>query len=132
MGDFGQLEAQVMERLWAAGQPVTVRVVFEELAAERQIAYTTVMTVLDKLHRKGWLSRVMVDRAYVYSPVRTREAYSADLMREALSDSRNSPGTLVAFLDQLTVAEARQLRAALDDVAASRQPRKRAGKRASS
>lgn len=131
MRDFGQLEAQVMERLWAAGRPVTVRTVYEELAAERKIAYTTVMTVLDKLHRKGWLLREMIDRAYVYAPVRSREAYSADLMREALSHSHNSPGTLAAFLDQLTVAEARQLRTALDE-AARRPARKQPGKRASS
>ena len=117
-----------MDRVWASAEAVTVRTVFEDLATDRKIAYTTVMTVLDKLHRKGWLARTMVDRAYLYRPVHSREAYSADLMREALSDSHNSPGTLVAFLDKLTKTEARQLRAALDQSssAPSRSPGKRA------
>ena len=61
-----------MGRAWAARRPVTARAIFEGLTAERQIAYTMVMTVLDKLHRKGWLMREMVDRAYVYAPVRSR------------------------------------------------------------
>ena len=129
MRGFGHLEAQVMDRVWAAPGPVTVRTVFEDLAADREIAYTTVMTVLDKLHRKGWLSRRMVDRAYVYTAVRSREAYSADLMREVLSDSHNSSGTLVAFLDQLTMSEARELRAALDEASRGAAPNKRSARR---
>lgn len=104
-----------MDRVWAAAEPVTVRTVFEDLAADRAIAYTTVMTVMDKLHRKGWLMRELLNRAYVYAPVRSRENYSAELMREALSDSHNTAGTLLAFLDQLSAAEARQLRAVLND-----------------
>ena len=59
-----------MERAWAARRPVAVRAIFEGLTG--QIAYTTVMTVLDKPHRKGWLMHEMVDRAYAYAPVRSR------------------------------------------------------------
>jgi predicted transcriptional regulator len=129
---FGQLEAQIMDRVWAAHGPVTVRMVFEDIAADRQIAYTTVLTVFDKLHRKGWLTRELVDRAYLYTVVRSRETYSADLMREALSESHDSTGTLVAFLDQLTVAEARHLRAALIDITAARPVPKRPRKRTTS
>ena len=132
MRGLGELEATVMERVWAAPKPVTVRAVFAELAAGRSIAYTTVMTVLDKLHRKGWLDREMVNRAYVYTPVRSREDYSAALMREVLSDSRNAPATLLAFSEQLTPAEVAELRAALGETPAptpATAPARKRGKR---
>ena len=111
--DFGELEARIMECMWAAESPRTVRDVHTELAAERTLAYTTVMTVMDKLHRKGWLEREPVGRAYVYRPRQSKERYTADLMNEALAASSDRGATLVAFLEQLTPAESRALRAAL-------------------
>ena len=76
----------------------------------RKIAYTTVMTVMDNLHSKGWLRRQLDGRAYRYEPVATREQYSADLMREALDASQDPGTTLVHFLDQVTEAESDALR----------------------
>lgn len=55
MRALGQLEAVVMERLWSYGRPVPVREVLVDLQRERSIAYTTVMTVMDNLHRKALL-----------------------------------------------------------------------------
>lgn len=114
MRNFGELEARIMELMWAADGPRTVREVHTELADERAIAYTTVMTVMDKLHRKGWLDREPVGRAYAYVPRQSKEHYTADLMNEALAASSDRGATLVAFLEQLTAAESRALRAALD------------------
>ncbi len=114
MRAFGELEARIMECLWAADGPRTVREVHTELAPERTIAYTTVMTVMDKLHRKQWLDREPVGRAYSYRPWQTKEHYTADLMTEALTASSDRQATLVAFLDQLTAVEAKALRSALD------------------
>jgi predicted transcriptional regulator len=111
---FGDLEAVLMNRLWDADGPRTVRDMHTDLATERTLAYTTVMTVMDKLHRKGWLTREPAGRAYAYTPALTREQYTADLMGEALAASTDRSATLVAFLDQLDPAEATQLRAALD------------------
>jgi len=48
---FGDLEAVIMHRVWEHGRPVTVRELFDELSAERTIAYTTVMSTMDNLHR---------------------------------------------------------------------------------
>jgi len=112
---FGELEAEVMERMWAAEAPRTVRDVHTEVTAERPLAYTTVMTVMDKLHRKGWLTRQPAGRAYAYTPTVSKERYTADLMGEALAASSDRSATLVAFLDQLDPAEADQLRSALDE-----------------
>jgi len=54
---LGDLEAQVMRRIWARGEPATVRDIVGDLRRERPIAYTTVMTVMDNLRKKGWLRR---------------------------------------------------------------------------
>jgi predicted transcriptional regulator len=107
---FGDLEAAVMDRLWSWRRSATVREVFEDLRSHRKIAYTTVMTVMDTLHSKGWLRRHLDGRAYRYEPVATREQYSADLMREALDASHDPGTTLVHFLDQVTEAESEALR----------------------
>lgn len=113
---FGGLEAVVMDRLWSSGRAATVREVLEELQRERVIAYTTVMTVMDNLHRKGWLRRRRVGRAYVYEPVGTREGYTAQLMRDALSTSDNQAAAFVHFLSGLSPEEAKALRTALEIV----------------
>ena len=107
---FGELESAVMDRLRTWRRAVTVREVFDDLHAQREIAYTTVMTVMYNLHTKGWLRRGMDGRAYRYEPVATREQYSADLMREALDASKDAGTTLVHFLDRVTAAESDALR----------------------
>jgi predicted transcriptional regulator len=115
---FGELEAQVMDRLWAAEGPCTVREVHTELAETRSLAYTTVLTVMDKLHRKGWLEREPVGRAYAYMPTRTRDQYTADLMGEALQASSDPSATLVAFVEALNPEDAAALRIAFEGAAA--------------
>src|SRR3989442_15908950 len=94
-----------MDRLWARGEPTTVREIFDGLERERSIAYTTVMTMMDNLHKKGWLTRKMDGRAYRYTPVASREAYSAELMRAALDESADPKATLVQFLGQMSAEE---------------------------
>ena len=111
---FGELESTVMDRIWRQGRPLAVREVHEELKAERAIAYTTVMTVMDKLYAKGWLRREPRGRAYVYESVASREEYTARLMREALSTSDNHAAAFVHFLGQLSDTEAQALKAALE------------------
>jgi len=109
-----------MDRLWSWDRPSTVRDVVDDLREEREIAYTTVMTVMDNLHRKGWLEREREGRAYVYRPVASRQEYSARLMREALDASRDADETLVHFLAQMSDDESAALRRAL-----RRRPRRR-------
>ncbi|WP_344595324.1 BlaI/MecI/CopY family transcriptional regulator [Actinomadura vinacea] len=110
---FGDLEAVVMERLWSYGRAANVREVLEDLKRDRTIAYTTVQTVMENLHRKGWLRRTKVGRAHVYEPVATKAGYTAKLMRDALATSDNQAAALVHFLSDLSPAEAEALRAAL-------------------
>lgn len=113
---FGDLEAVVMDRVWARDEAVSVREIFDELAATREIAYTTVMSTMDNLHRKGWLERKRVGKAYSYWPSMTREERSANLMRDAFQSGGDADLVLNFFLRQMNDAESAQLRAALRKV----------------
>ncbi|MEU1464612.1 BlaI/MecI/CopY family transcriptional regulator [Streptomyces sp. NPDC005727] len=99
---LGELEDAVMTRVWKWNRPVTVREVLEDLQQERSIAYTTVMTVLDNLHQKGWVRREAEGRAYRYEAVSTRAAYAAALMNDAWSQSDNPAAALVAFFGMMS------------------------------
>lgn len=114
MRQLGQLEAVVMERLWASEDSVAVRDVLEDLQKERAIAYTTVMTVLDNLHRKGMVTREKAGRAYRYRPAYTREQYTAALMEQVLAGSGNRGAALMHFVEQMPPEEIRRLRQALE------------------
>lgn len=113
MRGFGELEAVIMERLWTWGGTATVRDVFDSLQGERTIAYTTVMTVMDNLYRKGGLSRERDGKAWRYQPTATREEYSARLMREALDASPAPDMVFAHFVGNMTDEESQTLRAAL-------------------
>ncbi|MEU0644543.1 BlaI/MecI/CopY family transcriptional regulator [Streptomyces umbrinus] len=110
---LGELEDAVMTRVWKWNRPVTVREVLEDLQQERSIAYTTVMTVLDNLHQKGWVRREAEGRAYRYEAVSTRAAYSAALMNEAWTQSDNPAAALVAFFGMMSPEQREALRDAV-------------------
>lgn len=102
-----------MTRVWKWNRPVTVREVLEDLQRERSIAYTTVMTVLDNLHQKGWVRREAEGRAYRYEAVSTRAAYAAALMNDAWGQSDNPAAALVAFFGMMSEEQRRALRDAV-------------------
>ncbi|MER6733884.1 BlaI/MecI/CopY family transcriptional regulator [Streptomyces puniciscabiei] len=110
---LGELEDAVMTRVWKWNRPVTVREVLEDLQQERSIAYTTVMTVLDNLHQKGWVRREAEGRAYRYEAVSTRAAYAAALMNDAWSQSDNPAAALVAFFGMMSEEQRQALRDAV-------------------
>ncbi|MGW8780908.1 BlaI/MecI/CopY family transcriptional regulator [Streptomyces sp. NPDC055796] len=129
---LGELEDAVMTRVWQWNRPVTVREVLEDLQQERSIAYTTVMTVMDNLHQKGWVRREAEGRAYRYTAVSTRAAYSAALMNEAWSTSDNPAAALVAFFGMMSAEQRDALRDAFrivgyDDGSAAEPPAESAG-----
>src|SRR5580693_10544372 len=117
---FGDLEAVVMHRVWAHGDPVTVREIFDELRETRSIAYTTVMSTMDNLHRKGWLARERDGKAYRYVAVASREEYSARLMREAMAEAGDAEAVLSHFVAQMDGSESDALRAVLEKLAGGR------------
>ncbi|MGW5746973.1 BlaI/MecI/CopY family transcriptional regulator [Amycolatopsis sp. NPDC003861] len=97
MQGLGELESAVMEVLWHSEVPLTVRGVLGEVNKTRTLAYTTVMTVLDNLHRKEWVSRTMESRAYVYTPARTQAEATAQALRELLDAVDDPGGVLLNF-----------------------------------
>jgi predicted transcriptional regulator len=122
MRGFGELEAVIMQRVWDHDRPVTVRELFDELVLQRAIAYTTVMTTMDNLHRKGWLARAKEGKAYRYTATASREEYSARLMREALDDGGDTQAVLTHFVAQMDGEESEVLRAVVRALA-DRRPR---------
>jgi BlaI family transcriptional regulator, penicillinase repressor len=110
---FGDLEAVIMGMMWRRDDPATVRQVFEDLAASRSIAYTTVLTVMDNLHRKGFLHREMAGRAWRYRPSATQEQYTAQLMHDALEQADDQRTALAHFVAGMSEDESNALRALL-------------------
>ncbi|WP_223399279.1 BlaI/MecI/CopY family transcriptional regulator [Nocardioides rotundus] len=113
MQGLGSLEAVVMKCLWAHDDPQPVRTVHEHISEDRDIAYTTVMTVMDNLHRKGMVTRTRVGRAYHYLPAQTREEYTASLLEDALADGGDRQHVLMHFVDRLDSSQLDALRRAL-------------------
>ena len=100
MTRLGDLERAVMDVLWdsvpATSDGVTVREVADALDG-RELAYTTVMTVLDRLAGKGMVQREREGRAWRYRPAATREAHIAQLMLDALDLGGSRDAALVRF-----------------------------------
>jgi predicted transcriptional regulator len=102
-----------MEQLWAAEGALTVREVHEQLSRTRELAYTTVMTVLDRLAKKKLTERERDGKAWRYKAAAPREELAADLMRDALDRAGDRREALVRFVGQVTDEEAALLRDAL-------------------
>ncbi|MGU3437482.1 BlaI/MecI/CopY family transcriptional regulator [Actinomycetes bacterium M1A6_2h] len=125
MAGLGELERAVMEHLWSNDEPQTVRQVHEALAERRELAYTTVMTVLQRLAKKQLVTQQRDDRAHRYAPVHGREELVASLMVDALQQADRSGGraaALVHFVGQVGADEAAALREALAALEAKDRP----------
>lgn len=120
---LGELEQQVIGVLWAEGSSeMTVREVAGHFPDH---AYTTVMTVLDRLERKGLVRRIRAGRAYRYAATATREEYAAALMMEALSSTPNPGAALAHFAESVSPEEAELLRGILAGQVMDRRSRRR-------
>lgn len=122
---LGQLERAVMDTLWdlAAARPAerfTVREVAQTLPNH---AYTTVLTVIDRLEKKGLVERFPDSRTYHYRPTGSRESYVAELMTEALDTTTDRTAALVRFAQSVRPDEAAMLRGVLERLERSEDPR---------
>jgi predicted transcriptional regulator len=118
---LGELEQAVMDRLWSAAEPQTVRQVHEALSERRDLAYTTVMTVLQRLAKKHLVVQHRDDRAHRYAPTHGRDELVAGLMVDALdqaSDTGSRQAALVHFVERVGADEAEALRRALAELEA--------------
>lgn len=114
-GELGPLERTVMDHIWEQGVDVTVREVLETKAGAG-LAYTTVMTILDRLWRKGFLRRSRVGRAYVYRIKRTEQEYLAGLMDRVLTGAADRRSVLLGFVRGIDQEDLAQLRTMIREV----------------
>jgi predicted transcriptional regulator len=107
---MGGLEEEIMECVWQRG-PVSVREVHQCLVAKRDIAYTTVMTVMSRLAEKGLLVRRPEGRAFIYSAPVPRDEYCAGVVKEFMDGMLvgASKPVLAHFVESLTADDAAQL-----------------------
>ena len=108
----GSLEAEVMASLWASSEQLTPGEVQRSLG--RELAYTTVMTTLARLHAKGMADRVKLGRAYAYSPVKRWDEHAAQAMTKVLSGGGDKAAVLTHFVESLDASEEALLRQLLD------------------
>lgn len=114
---FGPLEREVMEIVWQ-GEAMSVRDVQERLP--RSGAYTTIMTTLDRLFKKGFVSRAREGRAFLYSAAHSREDVEAAVAAGVLTGFLRHQGgdTARPLLSNLVDAMAAEDEALLDQLEA--------------
>lgn len=115
---LGDLERAVIEHLWAvpdSGPGVTVREVHDAVGVDRGLAYTTLMTVLDRMTKKGLASRRRDGRAWRYTAASSREELTSKAMHNTLGElaGHERRGALLHFLGSSSPEEVDELRAAL-------------------
>lgn len=100
---LGELEAMVMEVVWASAGPVTIREVTERLRSHQPLAFNTVMTVMNRLVAKGLLKRSGRKGSYTYRPALEREAFLREVTRRVAAGLVQDFGTLAVsqFVDVL-------------------------------
>lgn len=111
---LGDLESAIMQVLWNSQSALSVRDVHGALT-DRELAYTTVMTVLDRLSKKGLVGRERDGRAWRYTPTASREQLTAQTLRSTLGslEPGDRQAALLHFLDDASPAEIDDLREAL-------------------
>src|SRR5512133_193026 len=110
---FGKLEVRVLEALWRRREPAAVRDLQADFPAT---AYTTLMTTLDRLHRKGVLSRTKAGRAFLYRPRYTRDELRLGLVENAVGLILGASESARPLLSFLLEAVGRRDAAVLDEL----------------
>lgn len=108
----GSLESEVLAALWAAGRPLTAGEVVDAVGGD--LAYTTVQTILTRLHAKGAVRRELTGRAHAYTPLLDDAGLAADRMRAMLDRGGDRAAVLSRFLHTLTPEDEDTLAELLD------------------
>ena len=108
---MGSLESSVLEELWRSSDALTPAQVLAALDGD--LAYTTVMTILTRLWRKGQVTRSRSGRAYAYAPTLPQAEFLAERMGGELRRTRDRSAVLSQFVDRLSKADPEALRGLL-------------------
>ena len=110
----GALEQDVLSVLWKTTRPLTPGEVLAKMPGK--LAYTTVMTVLGRLHDKGLVTRAMHGRAYAYRAALTESELTAQRMGEALAAARDRAAALTGFVSHLSQRDIAAIRRAMEEI----------------
>jgi predicted transcriptional regulator len=112
MATLGELERSIMDLLWDSGETLTAYELQERLVADgaKQLAPTTVLTVLSRLETKGFVTRERSSRPHRYQAAASREDHMAELMHEVLGGAADRVAVLERFVGQVSPDEAATLR----------------------
>jgi BlaI family penicillinase repressor len=114
---LGELQKHVMETVWELGE-ATVSQVREKLDRQPPPAYTTVLSVMQKLEKAGWLKHRSEGRTYVYLPTRSRDEAGANTLRTFIDRVfRGDPLLMFQHLlddEELSAEELGELRKMID------------------
>ncbi|AUX20891.1 uncharacterized protein SOCEGT47_013670 [Sorangium cellulosum] len=104
---LGELEEAVLSALWSSASPLSVREVLGRVQRRPALAYTTVLTVLDRLHEKGMVEREKQGKAFLYRARASKEAWLGEQAARMLTAERGPPSSavLMAFLDSAERAD---------------------------
>lgn len=120
MATLGDLERTVMDLLWADTEAITANGLRDQLAQDsaatdgKELAVTTVLTVLSRLEKKGLVERERSNRPHRYRAVTSREDHTAELMHEVLGSAPDRDAVLARFIGSVSNGEAAILRKLLD------------------
>ena len=110
LGQLGKLESELMELIWERSE-ISVRALHGIIGP--RLAYTTIMTTLDRLYKKNLLSRKKAGKAFLYAPVMSREEYhgrqTEHLLTLVLQDSSDSNAVLSCFIDVVSESDKKML-----------------------
>ena len=113
---LGPLEAHVMETIWEMKKPVSVRAVYEKLRKKRKIAYTTVMSTMDTLFKKGLLNRKITKGKggllYVYWPKFSKEEVERSIVKHVIDSLfRNFGNSVTSYLMEIATSDKEKIKA---------------------
>lgn len=116
MAALGELERSVMDLLWDHSEALTANTVRDRLAGDeaKDLAVTTVLTVLARLEKKGLVDRERHTRPHLYRPTASRAEHTASLMEDALGTASDREAVLVRFAGAISAGDAAALRRILE------------------
>lgn len=91
---LGELEKEIMDLIWGYQKPTTVRAIFDCLKVKRKIAYTTVMTIMNRLVEKKMLKRISDGKAYTYKANYTKDKFLSIISKQILKNLTASFGDI--------------------------------------
>lgn len=114
---FGDLERRVMDIVWES-YPIKVREIYEKIKLKRKIAYTTIMTIMDRLFVKGILKRVKEGKTYLYSASHNKEDFFEKTSKSIINDLIRDFGevAIAQFANTLDAVDHKKLKALRDKI----------------